>query len=204
MNEGYLKMMMRWVLMSSVLVTATLGYGQVTESKGKAESPAAQPQTAQVQSSGETEAGQDERSFQLTFVVRELDESGKVVNSRRYDTVVMASSKSGGGMGSIRTGTKLPVAVGSGNGTYLDVGANFDVNRSRIVKGTRLVMYVSAEISSIDPTATTEGRPMIRQNRWAGSVEIPIGGHKVIFSSDDLSSKRTMQIELTVTPVLER
>ena len=116
----------------------------------------------------------------------------------------MVSSSKGGGS-SIRTGAKIPVSTGgSGNFTYMDVGANFDVNRVRVVKGNRLAMGVTADISSFDPSANTEGRPTIRQNRWMADVEIPIGGRKVIFGSDDLSSKKGLQIELAVTPVVER
>jgi len=60
---------------------------------------------------------------------------------------------------------------------------------------------VSAEISGADTAAGDSSKMPIRQNRWMGDVEIPIGGRKVIFSSDDLSSKKTLQIELAVVPV---
>ena len=197
MSERYMKPM-RWMAMAAILATVVQGQGQ---SAGKsAETPA---QLAPAQPVAQPEPAQDERSFQLTFTARELDENGKVVNARKYDTMTTAESSKWGGVSNIRTGARIPVPTGANTFTYTDVGANFDVSRVRILKGNRLVMWVSAEISSFDATRT-EANPTIRQNRWAGDVEIPIGGRKVIFSSDDLSSKKALQIELAVTPVGEK
>jgi hypothetical protein len=43
--------------------------------------------------------------------------------------------------------------------------------------------------------------PTIRQNRWVSTVAVPLKKPTVIFSSDDLTSKRQMQLELTATPI---
>jgi hypothetical protein len=195
---------MRWVAMAAILVTATQGNAQ---SAGKGTETPAQSTSAQPVAT-QAEGPRDERNFQLTFVARELNENGKVVNTRKYDTMASTDSPKNviGGMSNIRTGAKVPVPTGANSSqfTYVDVGANFDVSRVRVVKGNRLAMQVSAEISSFDPTATTGNTPTIRQNRWTGDVEVPIGGRKIIFSSDDLSSKKALQIELAVTPALEK
>jgi hypothetical protein len=190
MNEGYMEKL-RWMLMVAVIGTAVTGMGQQAPGKDAAPAPttAAQPQ--------------DERAFLLAFVARELDENGKVVNSRRYDVMTSLASYRGS---NVRTGAKVPVTViGKGGGgtenTYIDVGVNLDVSRARVLDGNRMAMQVTAEISSVDPTTREADKPVIRQNRWMGDVVVPIGEHKVIFSSDDLASKRTMQIEVTVTPV---
>lgn len=187
---------MRRALVGVVLTATALCYGQQPESKA----PEAKPSAGQTAVQAET--AQDERSFQLAFTARELDPSGKILNSRRFDTMVLANSPRGAGMSNIRTGAKIPVPTGGAvSFTYMDIGANFDVNRARIVKGNNLAMQVSAEISSFDASPGSETQPRaIHQNRWQGDVEVPIGGHKVIFSSDDLSSKKVMQIELAVTP----
>jgi len=188
---------MRWIAMAAILAMTVRGYGQAA---GKSTETPVQSATAQPAAQADT--AQDERSFQLTFTARELDENGKVVNSRKYVTTANTGSSKNGGGGNIRTGAKIPVPTGpnSSQFTYLDVGANFDVSRVRVIKGNRLAMQVSADISSFDSTGRTEGNPVIRQNRWTGEVEVPIGGRKVFFSSDDLSSKKSMQIELSVTP----
>jgi len=86
--------------------------------------------------------------------------------------------------------------------TYVDVGVNLDFNRARL-EGDRIFLLITAEISSADSAASDSGlhQPIIRQNKWNSGVTIPLGKPTVIFSSDDVSSKRTMQVELTVTPV---
>lgn len=194
-----MKKMMRRALIGAALTATAFCYGQQAEKKASETRPSTD-QTAVA------ELPQEERSLQLTFTVQELDGNGKILNSRRFDTMVLANSPKGAGMSSIRAGAKVPVQTGgAGSFTYMEIGANFDVNRARIVKGNRLAMGVSSEISSFDATAGSESQPRaVHQNRWQGDVEIPIGGHKVIFSSDDLSSKKVMQIDLAVTPVVER
>jgi hypothetical protein len=191
----------RGTLMCAVLATAALCFGQQAESKGKSDATEAKA----AQGAGQTEAPQEERSFQLTFTVRELDENGKVVNSRKYDTMAGTGPRANGG-GNIRTGAKFaaPNGPNSTQFTYLDVGANFDVSRVRVIKSNRVAMQVTAEISSFDSPTTNGGMATIRQNRWTGEVQVPIGGRTVFFSADDLSSKKSMQIELAVTPVVEK
>ena len=186
MSEGYMNKL-RWMLMVAVIGTAVTAMGQQAPAKEPGSSPAVAAQE------------QDDRTFLVSFVARELDENGKVVNSRRYDTMTGVGPNARAG--SIRTGAKLPIRSGN-EISYVDVGVSFDVTRTRIVDGKRLAMLVTADISSLDPAtreATTQ--PTIRQNRWTGEVQVPIGEHKVIFSSDDLASRRTMQIEVTVTRV---
>jgi hypothetical protein len=179
-----------------------LCFGQQAESKGKSDATEAKA----AQGAGQTEAPQEERSFQLTFTVRELDENGKVVNTRKYVTTAATGPLKNGGGGNIRTGAKIAVPNGpnSSQYTYLDVGANFDVSRVRVIKSNRVAMQVLAEISSFDSPATYGNMATIRQNRWAGEVEVPIGGRTVFFSADDLSSKKSMQIEIAVTSVVEK
>jgi len=193
MSEESMKKL-RWILLVALVGSAVTGQGQQAAGK-EAGSPPRAAASAQEQ---------DDRSFLVTFVARELDENGKVVNSRRYDTMIGAVPDTR--PGSIRTGAKVPITViakGGGNEvSYLDVGVSFDVNRPRVVDGNRMAMQVNAEISSLDPaTINADNRPTIRQNRWVGDVQVLIGEHKVIFSSDDLASKRTMQIELMVKRV---
>jgi hypothetical protein len=188
MSEGYMKRL-RWMLMLAALGSAATGFGQQSAGKDAGSPPAVAQE-------------QDDRTFLVSFVARELDENGKVVNSRRYDT--MTGLMNGRGS-TIRTGAKVPVTVIGKSGTdemvYVDVGVSFDVNHPRIVNGNHLAMQVKCEISSLDPATRDPSKPMIRQNVWTGDVVVPVGEHKVIFSSDDLASKRTMQIEVTVTRV---
>ncbi len=65
-----------------------------------------------------------------------------------------------------------------------------------------------ADISSIpsEPavpaTASAPTQPTVRQNKWDSTVIVPLKKPTVLFSSDDLTSKRQMQLELTATPIM--
>ncbi len=153
--------------------------------------------------SAEQELGKDQR-FRLAFVVREMDEKGKVLNSREYVAMSAAIPHRGDPQTSIRTGARIPVPTGPGSSQtmYTDVGVNFDVNTFQVLSATRVVMNIRAELSSLDPSSDqTKGQPVIRQNKWSGNEQMVLGERKVIFSSDDLTSKNKLQIELTVTRV---
>jgi len=55
-------------------------------------------------------------------------------------------------------------------------------------------------MESLLPTDDAE-HPVTRTNEWAGNILMPIGERKAIFSSDDLASKHTLQLDLLVTRV---
>jgi hypothetical protein len=144
--------------------------------------------------------------YRLDFVVKEI-EGGKVLNARAYSLITAGDSRE---TASLRTGTKVPVATGSTMQSfqYIDVGVNIDC---RSIKEAQrdLSLYVAAEISSLpsepdqQPTtaATTRMAPAVRQNRWSSWVIVPLKRPTLIFSSDDPTSKRQMQVDLTVAPI---
>jgi hypothetical protein len=145
----------------------------------------------------------------LKFVVKEL-EGGKVINSREYSTYLAGTSKETTGTSSIRTGSKVPIASGTPLGsstitqfTYIDVGVNIDIRGDRVEDG-KLYCFIKAEVTSIDTSTISENsvRPsVVRQNLWSSPVFAPLGKPITLFSSDDVASKRTMQLELTATEV---
>jgi hypothetical protein len=59
---------------------------------------------------------------------------------------------------------------------------------------------VTAEVSSAAET-TDAPAPVIRQVKWNSPVIVPLRKPTIIFSSDDPSSKRQMQLELTAIPI---
>jgi len=137
--------------------------------------------------------------YKLDFVVKELDDN-KVISAKNYSTF---TSTEGGNRGcAIRTGNRVPYQGVGGSFQYADVGVNIDCQGARDA-GSQLILTVMAEISSIPGGA--EGPPntlpTVRQNRWNSTVPIPIGKPTTLFSSDDLNSKRKMQLEVTATPV---
>ena len=128
--------------------------------------------------------------YKLEFVVKEV-ESGKVLSARSYSMI--ASTKAP--PAAIRTGAKVPL----NGGNYLDVGVNIDARNVMEVEGG-IALNVSAEVSTIPSDGLVNGPPTVRQNRWQSDVLLPLKKPTVIFSSDDLNSKRLMQLEVAATP----
>jgi hypothetical protein len=138
---------------------------------------------------------QDAKFYRLDFSVKELDDN-KVVSVKKYSTFIGNDESA-----SIRTGNKVPIQTSAGNYQYYDIGVNIDCKRIREVNG-QLAVSVVAEISSIPvPEGPAIQQPMIRQNRWAAAVSVEPGKPSTLFSSDDMNSKRKVQLELIATPM---
>ncbi len=132
--------------------------------------------------------------YKLDFTVKELN-GGKVTNSRSFATVVGRNRNRNQ---SIRTGDKVPVQQG-GSFSYIDVGVNIDVT-DLMQTGNNLELNVTADISSVEKDAALP-QPIIRQIRWASSVDVPLRKPTVLFSSDATGSKSQTQLELLATPL---
>ena len=143
----------------------------------------------------------ERRYFHLDFVVKEL-EGGKTINARSYAMTVSTDERT-----SVRSGNRVPVPSGprpapgtpSATFTFVDVGTNIDCWNSKEVQG-QLALMVTAEVSSAVETPDAPA-PVIRQLKWNSPVIVPLRKPTVIFSSDDPSSKRQMQLELTAIPI---
>jgi hypothetical protein len=148
--------------------------------------------------SGQTPAppAEQPKFYNLEFQVKEV-EAGKVVNGRSY--YMMISSESNPAV--MRTGGKIAYSIGSSS-NYIDVGVNIDCRSARERAGD-LALAINAEVSSIlpPPEGVTNAPPAIRQNRWGSNVIVPLRKPTIIFSSDDSTGKRKMQLELTATPI---
>ena len=138
--------------------------------------------------------------YKLEFVVKEV-EGAKVVNSRSYFmTLPVEVPGQPSQNGSIRTGSRLPTPTNPGGGfNYIDVGVSIDCKNLREVQSD-VSLYITADISShsVEPNLPA---PVIRQNRWSSMVLVPVKKPTVVYASDDTTSKRQMQLELTATPI---
>ncbi len=139
--------------------------------------------------------------YKLDFVYREV-EAGKVVNSRSYSAVAMAGERA-----SIRAGSRVPVSSGGSSTqfSYFDFGVNIDCTVNE-AGGDQLSVWISADISTTanDSAASPSAPvlpPTVRQNKWTSTVVVPAKKPTLVLSSDDLTSKRQMQLEVTATPV---
>ena len=145
--------------------------------------------------------------YHLDFVVEEIGENARAVNSRTYSCTVSTAHNE---RDSVRIGSRVPIATGSvpiGNGQvntqfqYQDVGVNFDVSEVHEVGG-KLAMSLGAELNSVSPVTHLGGQngivePVKHENKWHTPVLIPIGKSTVVFTSDDMDSKGGMQVIVT-------
>lgn len=175
----------------------------VTSQAGAQETSATQPATAA--------PAQPVHYYHFDFIVEDLDAAGKAVNSRSYSTTVDTESHS---LTSIRTGSRIPVVTGMAGGstqyTYIDLGVELDVRDVHEV-GRQLVFDLTANLSgnlsgeagvvSLKGSTEAQQEPVIRQNKWASKVLIPIGKRTVVFTSDSLDSKGSTRVVVNATPI---
>jgi hypothetical protein len=88
----------------------------------------------------------------------------------------------------------------AGSVNYVDVGVNIDCRALKEIQN-QLALAVTSEISSAAAESASSGPPLIRNARWNSDVIVQIGKPTVIFSSDDPTTKRQLQLELTATPI---
>jgi len=159
-------------------------------------------QEAQAAPEARTTPPGDIHYYRLEFVLKELGDDGRVVNSRTYHTDVSTDGK----LSSVRTGTKIPIRTSDKAGEiqiqYLDVGVYIDCSSAQeTVLG--LALQIKVEISSLanPPAGAEPSTPIVRQNRWQSMTLIPLGKPTVIFASDNLENKGKMEVEVTATPI---
>jgi hypothetical protein len=144
--------------------------------------------------------------YHFDFVVEELDQAGKVLNSRSYSTTVDTEPHY---LMSIRTGSRVPVMTGSADSKatqfqYIDFGVKLDVRDVHEV-GQKLAFDLTANLAGVASTTNISGvaEPVIRQNTWQSRVLIPVGKRTVVFTSDALDSKGSTRVAVTATPIEE-
>lgn len=145
--------------------------------------------------------------FRLDFIMKELDGSN-VVNSRAYSISIAADPNGDPNFTrSIQTGISLPVQPNVGQMSYVNIGTNIGCRHVHMA-GSELAMIVAADTTSLllsgppqDISTGVQHVPASDQNRWSSDVVLPIGKTTVLFSSDDVASKRTMQLSVTATPI---
>jgi hypothetical protein len=173
------------------LMVSNVGLGQEEQSK-RAEASVPQP-----------------RFYRLEFVVKEL-EHDKVINARMYSTSLSSNTREGA---SIRAGSRVPYAAstlnpGPGSAStkqyqYYDIGVNIDSRDARELAAGQLALYLSVDVSSLLATKESGGDfpPAVRNTKWSSPVVVPIKKSVIVFSSDDPSGNRKMQLELTAIPI---
>jgi hypothetical protein len=132
--------------------------------------------------------------YRVDFTVKEV-EAGKTISSRDYGMTVTALSN-----GSIRTGDKVPVpASKDGSFTFIDVGVNIDWIMQRSTS-TQVQMKVTADVSNV-ASEKPGSLPVINQTKSSSTINVPVGKATNVFAADGATTRRQMQMDVTVTPV---
>jgi hypothetical protein len=136
--------------------------------------------------------------YHVDFVVQELGSDGKPVNSRSYTTTVNTGSHESV---SVRASSRIPVLTGVSQYQYVDVGINIDARDAHEI-GRQLALNLTADVSSMAAMADpSPHQPVERHNKWQAAVLIPVGKATVVFASDALESKGSMQLMVNATPL---
>ena len=182
--------MRKSVLINSVLILLGLALFAAPVRSQESKSSESKPATSKPQP--------EAHYYRLQFVLKEIGDDGRVVNSRTYYTDVVTEGR----FSQVRAGTKIPIRTNDKNEIqYLDLGVNIDCDSAHETP-QGLGLRISAEISSVaNPTSGGIQSPVVRQNRWSSEALLPIDKPTVVFSSDNLENKGRMQVEVTATPV---
>lgn len=154
-------------------------------------------------------------TYKLSYVMTEQD-NGKTVNQRAFSLVISEGSRS-----SIRVGDRVPIATGTFGAAdksgkidpsavttqfqYIDVGLNVDsslhLRDSKLELSTRL--EISGVVGAHPGDQSVSSNPILRQSRQDITTLVELGKPLVLASIDDLGSKRTTLMEVTVTKLSE-
>lgn len=163
--------------------------------------------TAPVLARAQDKPAEPKHFYRLLLRLQDVDANGKVINTRSYTTSIATHDSN---KESIRTGSKIPVPVGSYSTgqaislntqySYHDVGVDIDAMDAKDEEG-ELSFYLTVDVNSLAPPSEKPlPGPVTRNNRWSSRVSVPVNKPTVVFSSDNLEDKGKMQLEVTATP----
>ena len=161
--------------------------------------------------------------FRLKFIVKEL-EGKKIIDSRIYTTEISAlplgakTSVAFDGDRSIRADARIPFLTRSYSSVgnlkdvheqfhYVNVGTDIDCIAPKII-GQKLAMLVTAHVYNTTSAKVLKSggtsqyeEPIHQDNHWSSEVLIPIGQATVLFTSQEPTSTRTMELDVVATPI---
>jgi hypothetical protein len=134
-------------------------------------------------------------AYRLDCAISEF-EDGKKINSRQYAMNLTTNDSN-----EIKIGTRIPVETKESEFQYLDIGTNV---WAQIREHTdQAMLVVRAEVSSFaipeHGLDKPDLRPAVRQLKVSGSTLLPLTKPMVMDSVDDPNSKRSFQLEVTLT-----
>jgi hypothetical protein len=143
----------------------------------------------------------DRMYIKLSFTLSELDEHGKIINTRRFEGVTYAHPQGHDSEGAISSNDRITLLDKEGHiSRFFTLTSKISYSHVYVIDQNHVAISVQGSLESLVPTEDAE-RQGTRTNEWSGNVLMPVGERKVIFSSDDLASKHTLQLDLLVTRV---
>lgn len=147
-----------------------------------------------------------QKIYKAVFLIYEL-EDGKKINERTY-TLPVNTIDGNPRDGSMRVGTRVPIATASSSGDkqwqYVDVGLNIDCNVTE--QEDKFIVHGSLELSSFaipdqgsDPRSG--GNPILRQIKQNFTTLVVPGKPTLATTMDDVNSKKRLEVEITVTRI---
>ena len=148
------------------------------------------------------QSSQPGNTYLLEFTLREID-GGKKVNARSY----LMRAQSGGIMNKIRAGSRVPITTGVVQDPkltqfqYLDVGMSIDCRVEEL--GRDVLLDFVVDFSSLAPDQASNpalgGQPVIGSVRTQTHTIVELGKPTLLSRTDDPGSKRTFELDVTVT-----
>jgi len=144
-----------------------------------------------------------QKIYKAVFLIYEV-EDGKKINERTY-TLPVNSVDGSPRDGSMRVGTRVPIATGTTSGNtqyqYIDVGLNIECNVTE--QEDKFIVHGNVDLSSFAlPDQGTDSRnlgPILRNIRQSFTTLVLPGKPTLATTMDDVNSKKRLQIEITVT-----
>ena len=152
----------------------------------------------------EAPKGHVQKIYKVVFLLYEV-EDGKKINERTY-TIPVTSVDGNTRDSSITVGARVPIATSTtGDNTvfqYLDVGLKIDCNVSE--QDNKFIVHGDVELSSIvlpdqGTGAHSSLQPVVRRIRQTFTTLVPPSKPTVVTTSDDINSKKRMEVEITAT-----
>lgn len=133
--------------------------------------------------------------YRLDFTLSEL-EAGKKINTRHCSMNLTAGSAN-----EIKIGTRVPVATGTSQFQYMDVGTNIWANLREVANDLQL--EVRSDLSSLDMSSARDhsnsSAPIVRQIQINGKTLLITGKAITVGTIDDPNSNHEFQLEVTAT-----
>lgn len=143
---------------------------------------------------------QPSSTYKLDYLFSE-NQDGKRVNARSYTALVRVRDR-----GSIRIGSRIPVAVGaapkegvSTQWQYMDIGVNIDC-RIEGELDSGIDLFTNADVTSLTDERHF-GNPIVRQSKIQVQNIVPLGKLVLLTSADEVDGTRRIQLEVTATKV---